>query len=192
MTTVDVAAAERAVIDLLLAIGEDPASPELQETPGRVARTLADLLTPLPVPVPVHVADDPYDDLVVVRDLGFRSVCADHLAPFGGVVHVAYVRGSVAVDAARVARVVDWCTRRLQTPVRLPGAIITELERELLPSALGVAVEITRTCPDLANDELPASTRTAAYRGALRDDTRARAEFLRLTSTARGTARAGR
>jgi GTP cyclohydrolase I len=187
MTTVDVVAAAQAVTDLLVAIGEDPSSPELRETPGRVARVFADLLTPPAVPARASADLDATDELVVVRDLGFRSVCADHLAPFGGVVHVAYVSGDVAFDSAYVAHVVNRCARRLQTPTRLPVAIATALERELVPSALGVAVEITRPCPDLGEDDVTTSTRTAAYRGTLCDDTGARAEFVRLTSTARAS-----
>jgi GTP cyclohydrolase I len=185
MTTVDVAAAEQAVTDLLVAIGEDPSAPELRDTPRRVARVLADLLTPPVVPALAGTDADAYDELVVVRDLAFRSVCADHLSPFSGVVHVAYVRDTVAFDSAYVAHMVNRCARRLQTPLRLPGAIVAALERELRPSALGVVVEITRPCPDLEDDDTTTSTRTSAFRGALRDDVRARAEFVRLTSTAR-------
>src|SRR3954462_471692 len=93
MTIVDVAAAEQAVADLLVAIGQDPASPELQETPGRVAQVLADLLAPRGVMMAAGASEDASDQLVVTRALAFWSVCADHLVPFGGVVHVAYGRG---------------------------------------------------------------------------------------------------
>jgi GTP cyclohydrolase I len=185
MTAVDVAAAEQAVTDLLVAIGEDPSSPELRETPRRVARAFADLLTPPMVPSLAIADTDPYEELVVVRDLPFRSVCADHLSTFSGVAHVAYIPGVVGFDTAYVAHVVNRCTRRLQTPTRLPGAIIAALDRDVGPSALGVVVEITRPCPDLEADDVTSSTRTAAYRGALRDDARVRAEFLRLSSAAR-------
>src|SRR4051794_25380974 len=131
---IDVVAAERAVTDLLLAIGEDPTSAELVETPARVAEALATLLTPRPAPLRVHrdvqQQDESYDELVVVRDLPFWSMCADHLAPFGGVAHVAYGPGPVEVGATQVAHAVDRCARRLQRASRLPIAIATELERE--------------------------------------------------------------
>jgi GTP cyclohydrolase I len=183
-TGVDVAAAERAVIDLLVAIGEDPSSAELVETPARVARAFAELLAPPPAPAPVWTDDGGYDGLVVVRDLAFRSVCADHLVPFSGVVHVAYGRGPVVLGPALVAHAVDRCAHRLQSPSRLAASIAAELERDLEPWALGVAVEVTRPCPDLSADA-PATARTTALRGALRTDPRVRAEFVRLTSAAR-------
>jgi GTP cyclohydrolase I len=89
----DLDAAARAVSDLLVALGQDPTSEELAETPRRVARALAESLTPTPFTMTTFANDGDYDELVLLRDISFHSLCTHHLLPFSGVAHVAYLPG---------------------------------------------------------------------------------------------------
>ena len=117
--TVDLAAAERAARDLLVALGADLDSDGLRETPRRMAAAYAELLTPEPFNLTTFPNDEGYDELVVVRDIPFQSLCMHHLLPFHGVAHVAYLPAERIVGLSKLARVVEQFARDLQLQERL-------------------------------------------------------------------------
>lgn len=183
---IDVEGAQRAVHDLLIALGQDPSSPELDETPRRVADSFAELLTPEPFSCTTFPNDGGYDELVIARSIPMHSLCAHHLLPFIGVAHVAYLPGMRIVGLSKLARVVDHFSRRLQNQERLTTQIADWLCDNLAPRGVGVLIEAEHLCMSLRGIQATgAHTVTSAVRGKVRDDPRTRAEFLSL---ARGTA----
>lgn len=183
---VDARAAERAVADLLLALGLDTGAPGLQDTPRRVARAYADLLTPEPFALTTFPNDEGYDELVVVSDIPFTSLCEHHLLPFSGVAHVGYLPGSRVVGLSKLARVVESLSRRPQVQERLTCQVADLLQEALEPGGVGVVVEAEHSCMSLRGVRAVGSlTRTSALRGRVRSDARTRAEFLDLTRRSR-------
>ena len=180
---VDLDAATTAVHDLLVALGQEPDSDELAETPRRVATALAELLTPRAFTMTTFSNDGSYDEMVVVRDIAFHSLCAHHMLPFLGVAHVAYVPGTRVAGLSKLARLVEHCSRGLQTQERLTTEVADALDERLAPRGVGVAIEATHLCMSIRGVEAPgATTVTTAVRGAVRDDPSTRAEFTRLTT----------
>lgn len=183
---VDPAAAERAVGLLLVALGLDPGAPGLQDTPRRVARAYADLLTPEPFSLTTFPNDEGYDELVVVSDIPFTSLCEHHLLPFSGVAHVGYLPGSRVVGLSKLARVVEALSRRPQVQERLTCQVADLLQQALDPGGVGVVLEAEHTCMSLRGVRaVGALTRTSALRGRVRSDARTRAEFLDLARRSR-------
>ncbi|HWH31118.1 MAG TPA: GTP cyclohydrolase I FolE [Egibacteraceae bacterium] len=177
----DRVAAARAVRDLLVAVGADPDVEDLRDTPRRVAAALDELLTPTPFTFTTFPNDGRYDELVLVRDIRFHSLCRHHLLPFSGVAHVGYVPGERIVGLSKLARVVEFHARGLQVQETLTTSVADELERRLAPRGAGVVLEATHSCMSLRGVAKPgARTVTSAVRGLLRDDHRTRAEFLSL------------
>jgi GTP cyclohydrolase I len=177
----DLDAAELAVADLLVALGQDLDTDDLRDTPRRVATALAELLTPRPFSMTTFANDEGYDELVVVRNIAFHSLCAHHLLPFLGVAHVAYVPGERIVGLSKLARVVEHFARRPQVQERLTGQVADALEEELAPRGVGVALEATHLCMSLRGLCVDgARTRTTAVRGVIRDDPATRSEFSTL------------
>ena len=113
---VDLAAAERAAHDLLVALGADLESDHLRETPRRVAKAYAELLTPTPFNPTTFTNDEGYDELVIVGEIPFQSLCAHHLLPFQGKAHVAYLPGDRLIGLSKLARVVELYSRRSAAP----------------------------------------------------------------------------
>jgi GTP cyclohydrolase I len=182
-------AAERAVEDLLRALGVDPGAEGLRETPRRVAAALRELLTPAPFRVTTF-PNDGYDELVVVSDIAFSSLCEHHLLPFWGVAHVAYLPGERVVGLSKLPRLVEHRARRLQVQERLTVEVADWLERELRARGVGVVVEATHMCMSLRGVRQPgARTVTSALRGRVRDDPRTRQEFLQLIGRLDGARR---
>ena len=180
---VDVAAAERAVADLLRALGRDPGAPHLVETPRRVAAAYAELLTPTPFRATTFPNDEGYDELVLARDVPFSSLCEHHLLPFSGVAHVGYLPGDRIVGLSKLARVVEHHARDLQVQERLTEQVAGWLERELEPKGVGVVLEAEHLCMSLRGvQKFGAQTVTSALHGVVRDDPRTRQEFLALTT----------
>jgi GTP cyclohydrolase I len=178
---VDVTGAERAVGDLLRALGYDPTSEHLAETPRRVAAAYLELLTPEPFALTTFPNDEAYDELVVARDIPFHSLCEHHLLPFVGVAHVAYLPGDRIVGLSKLARVVQHVSRSLQVQERMTQQIAGLLEDELRPAAVGVVLEAEHLCMSLRGVQATGSrTVTSALRGRLRDDPRTRQELLDL------------
>jgi GTP cyclohydrolase I len=178
---IDVPAAERAIRDLLLALGRDVREPGLRETPRRVAGAFAELLAHEPVALTTFPNEARYDELVVVRDIPFHSLCMHHLLAFHGVAHVAYLPGERIIGLSKLARVVELFARDLQLQERLTMQIATCLEDELQPKGVGVVIEAEHMCMSLRGvQKAGARTTTSALLGLLRDDPRTRAEFLAL------------
>ena len=181
----DLARAARAVEELLRALGQDVTRPGLQRTPERVARSLQEMLTPLPFEVTKFPNDEGYDELVLVRDISFSSLCEHHLLPFTGVAHLAYLPRTHIVGLSKLARVVDRYSRRLQVQERMTQQIADWLTDELEPRGVGVVVEAEHLCMQVRGARASGShTTTSALRGRLRDDPRTRAEFLSLVRRA--------
>lgn len=185
--TVDLARASRAVEELLLALGQDMSRAELQRTPGRVARALQEMLTPSSFEATKFHNSEGYDELVVVGDISFHSLCEHHLLPFVGVAHVAYLPATHIVGLSKLARVVERYSRRLQVQERMTQQIADWLTDELQPQGVGVVVEAEHMCMRVRGTRAAGSiTITSALRGRLRDDPRTRTEFLSLARRAAG------
>jgi GTP cyclohydrolase I len=183
---IDRAAAERAAHDLLTALGADTASESLRDTPRRMAAAYAELLSPAPFEPTTFPNDGAYDELVVVCDIQFHSLCEHHLLPFVGVAHVGYLPGERIVGISKLARVVDHFARNLQVQERLTKQVAGWLEQELAPKGVGVVIQAEHMCMTLRGTAKPgARTVTSALAGAVRDDPRTRQEFLALTGGTR-------
>jgi GTP cyclohydrolase IA len=188
--TIDLEAAERAVRDLLVALGRDPESEHLDGTPSRVARAYAELLTPEPFDLTTFPNEEGYDELVLAKDLPFQSLCEHHLLPFHGVAHVGYVPNDRILGLSKLARVVELFARNLQVQERLTQQVAGWLDRHLQPKGVGVVLEAEHLCMSLRGVRATGSrTVTSAVHGLLREDARSRQEFFSLTGA--GHTRAG-
>ena len=177
----DRAAAERAVADLLVALGVDLDDPHLAETPRRVATALAEAITPEPFAPTTFPNLERYDELVLVRDIPVRSLCQHHLLPFVGVAHVAYLPGERLIGLSKLARAVEHAARRLQVQERLTHEVADWLATTLRPKGAGVVIEAEHSCMTWRGIRATGSlTVTSALRGVVRDDPRTRQEFLAL------------
>ncbi len=182
--TVDLVRAERAVADLLAALGQDPTSGELADTPRRVAATYAELLTPAPFSLTSFSNDEGYDELVLARAIPFSSLCQHHLLPFTGVAHVGYLPAGRILGLSKLARVVELFARRLQLQERLTTQVADWLQTQLAPKGVGVVLEAEHLCMTLRGVRAAGTrTVTSALHGRLRTDPRSRQEFLALTRT---------
>jgi GTP cyclohydrolase IA len=183
---VDMAAAERAVADLLVALGQDPTSESLIDTPGRVARAYAELLTPRAFDLTTFPNDEGYDELVLARDIPFRSVCRHHLLPFHGRAHVGYIPADRILGLSKLARVTDLFASDLQLQERLTQQIADWLQYQLRPRGVGVVIEAEHLCMSARGARAQGSQAiTSAVRGALRDDVPSRQEFFSLAGVRR-------
>jgi GTP cyclohydrolase I len=178
---IDTAAAERAVADLLVALGQDPDDTHLHDTPRRVAAAFTEMLTPRPFHLTTFPTDEGYDELVLARNIPFHSLCQHHLLPFKGVAHVAYLPGDHILGLSKLARVVELFARSLQVQERLTKQIADWLQEHLEPKGVGVVVEAEHLCMSLRGVQAhDAVTVTSALHGLLRTDGRSRAEFFSL------------
>ena len=178
---VDLAAAEQAAADLLTALGIPLDSEELRDAPGRMARAYAELFESQPLRLTTFPNDEGYDELVLARDIPFRTVCAHHLLPFSGVAHVGYLPGDRILGLSKLARLVDYCAARPQTQERLTKQVADLLVGRLQPRGAGVVLEAEHSCMTLRGVRAIGSTTiTSALSGTLRSDARSRAEFLAL------------
>jgi GTP cyclohydrolase I len=180
--SVDVSAAERAAAELLVALGADLELEGLRDTPRRMAAAYAELLTPEPFDLTTFPNEEGYDELVLVRDIPFQSLCMHHLLPFHGVAHVAYLPGERILGLSKLARVVEHFSRDLQVQERLTTQVANWLQQQLQPKGVGVVLQAEHLCMSLRGVQKPgAVTITSALHGLLRDDPRTREEFLSLT-----------
>lgn len=178
---VDRWAAQTAVADLLSALGHDLDDPQLRDTPRRVADSLIERLTPASFEATTFANDGGYDELVTVRDIPMRSLCAHHMLPFVGVAHVAYLPGSRIVGLSKLARVVDHYAHDLQIQERLTTQVADWLTDHLEPRGVGVVIEAEHFCMTLRGVQAQGTrTVTSALRGLVRSDPALRAEFLSL------------
>ena len=180
---IDLAGAELAVRDLLIALGQDPDEEHLRETPRRVASAYAELLTPQAFELTTFANDEGYEELVVARDIPFQSLCEHHMLPFHGVAHVGYLPDQRIVGLSKLARIVDRFARGLQVQERLTKQVADWLDSNLHPKGVGVVIEAEHQCMTLRGVRAHESrTITSALQGHLRHDTAARLEFFALTS----------
>ncbi len=170
---IDLARIERAVREILVAIGENPDREGLRETPARVARMYAELFGGLHEDPRKHlqrVFTQKYDEIVVVRDISFASLCEHHLLPFFGRVHVGYVPDGSIVGLSKLARVVDVLSRRPQVQERLTVEIADLIMHELNARGAGVVIEAVHTCMTIRGVRNQTSVCiTSALRGTLKE-----------------------
>ena len=177
----DIVAAERAALDLLRAIGADVDSPGLRGTPRRVAASFAELVTPADFVATSFPNEGSYDELVVVRDIPFHTLCMHHLLPFFGHAHVAYLPGKRIIGISKLARVVEAFARDLQVQERMTVQIADWLEEHLAPGGVGVVLSAEHMCMTIRGVRKPGSkTVTSTLRGSVRDDARTRQELFSL------------
>ena len=182
---VNLPAAERAVRDLLVALGRDPSSPHLADTPLRVAKSLTEMLTPLEFDLTTFPNDEHYDELVLARSIPVQSLCEHHMLPFTGVAHVGYLPGERILGLSKLARVVELFARDLQVQERLTVQVANWLQENLAPKGVGVVIEAEHMCMSMRGVKAGGSkTITSAVHGVLREDARSRQEFFALTRSA--------
>lgn len=176
--------------NLLVALGENPRREGLLKTPERMERSLRWLTRGYQMTAREVIGDalfqEDYDNMVLVRDIEFYSMCEHHMLPFFGTAHVAYVPNGTVVGLSKVARVVDVFARRLQVQERLTDQIADALVEVLEPKGVGVVLEAAHFCMMMRGVEKQNSrTVTSALRGEFRTDPATREEFLRLVHGAR-------
>ncbi len=183
---IDLPRIERAVREILAAIGEDPDRDGLVGTPARVARAYAEQFSGLsqhPEDVLGTVFDAGHDELILVRDIEVYSTCEHHLVPFFGRAHVAYIpneKGQIT-GLSKLARLVDLYARRPQVQERMTSQIADALMRVLEPRGALVVIEAEHLCMSMRGVRKPgAKTVTSAVRGSIRDNASTRAEAMSL------------
>jgi GTP cyclohydrolase I len=185
---IDRRAAERAVRDLLVALGKDPTDEHTQETPRRVVSAFTEMLTPRSFNLTTFPNDEGYDELVLARDIPFHSLCQHHMLPFKGVAHVGYLPGDRILGLSKLARVVELFARDLQVQERLTKQVADWLQTALAPKGVGVVLEAEHLCMSLRGVQASGSrTITSALHGLLRSDQRSRAEFFSLAGVRPGS-----
>jgi GTP cyclohydrolase I len=169
----DRAAVERAMSSLIDALGLDPAAePELRETPSRVADLYAEILSGLDPAAAPRLAtfprpDSSGEDLVMIRDMPFHSLCVHHFVPFFGRAHVAYLPGRTLIGISGIARVLDHYARRPQLQERLGAQIADHLQDVLAPRGVAVLLEARHLCMEMRGIRKPGRVSTRTLRGAL-------------------------
>jgi GTP cyclohydrolase IA len=186
----DLDAAERAATDLLEALGLPVDCPGMMDTPRRMARAYAEMLTVPSFEQTTFPNSEGYDELVLVEDIPVRSLCEHHMLPFIGVAHIGYLPGERILGLSKFARTVDFFAQRPQTQERLTKQIADHLQEQLVPRGVGVVVAAEHSCMTLRGVRATgARTVTSALYGSLRDDPAGRAEFLSLTRVRKEVAR---
>ena len=176
---------ERAVREILFAIGENPDREGLQETPARVARMYAQVLSGLDKTAEEHgkiFTETGNDELVLVRDIPLYSMCEHHLLPFIGKAHIAYIpKNGKIIGLSKLARIVNVFARRPQLQERLSAQIADSLEQILDPQGLAVLIEAEHLCMTMRGVRASgATTETSALRGVMRTQAKTRAEVFTL------------
>jgi GTP cyclohydrolase IA len=181
---VDLPRIERAVREILAAVGEDPNREGLRETPGRVARMYAELFCGLHDEPQRHLRKfftEPYDEMVLVRDISFNSMCEHHLLPFTGVAHIGYIPNGKVVGLSKLARVVESISHRPQVQERMTEEIANLLIEELDVKGVAVVIEATHSCMTIRGVRKPGSICvTSAMKGIFRSNLSSRSEVMTL------------
>jgi GTP cyclohydrolase I len=181
---VDLRRIEKAVREILIAVGENPDREGLQRTPNRVARSYAELMAGLSDDPRRHlrtVFRERYDEIVLLRDIEFHSLCEHHLLPFTGRAHVAYLPDGKVVGLSKLARLVEGYARRPQVQERLTTQIADALMEELNPIGAACVIEAVHTCMTIRGAKKHGSTMvTSALRGIFKENPSSRAEVLAL------------
>jgi GTP cyclohydrolase I len=185
---IDLARIERAVREILFAIGEDPERESLCETPARVARMYAELFCGKHADPSRHlkkVFTDQYDEMVLVRDISFNSMCEHHLLPFMGKAHVGYLPRGKVTGLSKLARVVEEISHRPQVQERMTHQIADLINADLDPKGVIVILEAEHTCMTIRGIRKPGSlTVTSAVRGLFKTNPASRAEAMALINGA--------
>ncbi|HZL34580.1 MAG TPA: GTP cyclohydrolase I FolE [Tepidisphaeraceae bacterium] len=187
---VDLPRIERAVREILLAVGEDPDREGLKKTPNRVARSYRELMAGLRIDPREHlrtVFHESYQEVVLLRDIEFHSLCEHHLLPFTGRAHVAYLPDGRIVGLSKLARLVEGYARRPQVQERLTTQIVEAIMDELHPTGAACVIEAVHTCMTIRGVKKHGSVMvTSELRGIFKENPASRAEILSLMY---GTAR---
>ena len=182
--TVDEPRIARAVREILAAVGEDPDREGLVETPARVARMYAELFSGLREDPRVHLRkffSEEYDEVVLVRDISFNSMCEHHMLPFMGQAHIGYVPDGRVIGLSKLARVVETVARRPQVQERMTETIANLLLEELQAKGVAVVIEATHTCMTVRGIRKPGSLCvTSAMKGIFRSNLSSRSEVMNL------------
>jgi GTP cyclohydrolase I len=190
---VDQPRVQKLIRELLEAIGEDPNREGLVETPRRVAEMYVELFEGLEADPGEHLRTNfeaGHDEMVMVRDIPFTTLCEHHMVPFTGLAHVAYLPGAEGkvVGLSKMARLVEGFARRLQVQERMTTQIIDAMEREMKPRGSIVVLEAEHFCMSMRGvKKAGATTVTSAVRGVFRDDAAYRAEALQYIHQRRST-----
>ncbi len=175
------------VKEMLVQLGEDPAREGLVKTPHRVARSLRELTSGYFVNVDKLINgalfDVPYNEMVLVRDIDFYSLCEHHLLPFFGKCHVAYIPDGKVIGLSKIPRIVDAFSRRLQVQERLTSQIAEVILNKIKPLGAAVVMEARHLCMEMRGAQSKNSpTVTSAMLGVFRSDARTREEFLKFVT----------
>ncbi|MFH1883712.1 MAG: GTP cyclohydrolase I FolE [Planctomycetota bacterium] len=181
--TIDTERIRKAVKEILLAVGEDTEREGLKKTPERVARMYAELLGGMYEDPKKYLSifSENYDEIVLLRDVPFYSICEHHLMPFIGSANVAYLPSGMVLGVSKLARVVDCFARRLQTQERLTYQIADFIMNSLKPQGVAVVLEASHSCMTIRGIKKPGSVMvTSALRGIFKRDPRSRNEVMSL------------
>jgi GTP cyclohydrolase I len=183
-TPVDLPRIERAVREILAAVGEDPNREGLKETPARVARMYAELFSGLHDDPRIHLRKfftEKYDEMVLVRDISFNSMCEHHLLPFTGVAHIGYIPNGRVVGLSKLARIIESISHRPQVQERMTEQIANLLIEELDVKGVAVVIEATHSCMTIRGVRKPGSICvTSAMKGLFRSNLSSRSEVMTL------------
>jgi len=181
---IDMKRIEHAVREILSAVGEDPDREGLRETPARVARMYAELFRGLHEDPRIHLRKfftEKYDEIVLVRDISFNSMCEHHMMPFMGKAHIGYLPNGRVIGLSKLARVVEVVARRPQVQDRMTETVADLLVDELQAKGVVVVMEAVHTCMTVRGVRKPgAICVTSAMRGAFRNNPSSRAEIMTL------------
>jgi GTP cyclohydrolase I len=181
---IDSARIEKAVREILLAVGEDVEREGLKRTPRRVANMYSELLAGMSEDPKEHlkgIFTEKYDEIVLLRDIPFYSICEHHLMPFIGSAHVAYLPSGTVLGVSKLARIVDCFARRLQVQERLTDQIADFIMASLKPQGVAVVLEASHSCMTIRGAQKPGSVMvTSALRGIFKRDPRSRNEIMTL------------
>ena len=190
MSSINVNKLEKITEELLTIIGEDPSREGLIKTPNRVARAWDYFISGYSL-TPEEVVGDaifnvPCDEIIVVKDIDFFSLCEHHLLPFKGVVHVGYLPDQKCIGLSKIPRIVDIFARRLQVQERMTEQIANAVQKVLEPQGVAVMVEAEHLCMQMRGVEKKASFMvTSAVRGVFKENQKTREEFLTIVSKKR-------
>jgi GTP cyclohydrolase IA len=184
---VDLKRIAAAVREILLAIGENPDREGLADTPDRVARMYEEMFAGLrkdPAALLQTTFAEKYDEMVLVKNIGFESMCEHHLLPFFGKVHIAYLPNGRIVGLSKLARIVEVYSRRPQVQERMTEELADLVMKELDARGVGVVVEAAHTCMSIRGVRKPDSLcTTSAMRGGFQTNPSTRSEFMALIQT---------
>jgi len=182
-TNLDIEVAKKIIFDLLKAVGEDPHREGLKNTPDRVARMYTELLSGYSEE-PARIINNAlfhvnYDEMVLVRDIEFYSLCEHHMLPFLGRAHVAYIPAGIVIGLSKIPRIVDMYARRLQIQERMTRQIADFIQETLQPQGVAVVVEAIHLCSMMRGvKKHDARMTTSAMHGSFRANIATRQEFL--------------